>query len=105
MDKPAFYRIKVRGMVPECWEDRLGSMEVVDVKQKMTTLEGCLPDQAALKGVLDTLYQLHLPLLEITSSARSRHAQKSIPPGAGESGVTQNEGASGKRRCARARKK
>ena len=63
-------------MVPECWEDRLGSMEVVDIKQKMTTLEGCLPDQAALKGVLDTLYQLHLPLLELTCLKHNMYPQK-----------------------------
>jgi hypothetical protein len=66
LDKPAFYRIKVRGMVPECWKDRLGSMEVVDVKQKITALEGWLPDQAALKGVLITLYRLRFPLLEVS---------------------------------------
>ena len=105
MDKSAVYRIKVQGVVPESWTDRLGGMGIVSVSSAATTLEGWLPDQAALKGVLNTLYQLHLPLLEITSSTRSRHAQKSIPPGAGESGVPQNEGASGKRRCARARKK
>jgi len=66
LDKPAIYRIKVLGFVPERWADRLGSMKVVDVKQKTTALEGWLPDQAALKGVLDTLYRLHLPLLEVT---------------------------------------
>jgi hypothetical protein len=76
MDKPAFYRIKVRGIVPECWEDRLGSMEVVDVKQKITVLEGWLPDQAALKGVLNTLYQLHLPLLELTCLKHNLFPQK-----------------------------
>jgi hypothetical protein len=66
LDKPAIYRIKVLGFVPEHWADRLGSMKVVGVKQKITALEGWMPDQAALKGVLDTLFQLHLPLLEVT---------------------------------------
>jgi hypothetical protein len=31
----------------------------------VTTLEGELLDQAALAGVLNTLYELHLPVLEV----------------------------------------
>ena len=67
MDKPAVYRIKVRGVVPESWIDRLGGMEIVSVTSGATTLEGQVRDQAALKGVLDTLYELHLSLVEVTS--------------------------------------
>jgi hypothetical protein len=40
-------------------------MGIVSVTSAATTLEGRLPDQAALNGVLDTLYQLRLPLLEV----------------------------------------
>jgi hypothetical protein len=65
LDKPAVYRIKVQGVVPESWTDRLGAMGIVSVTSATTTLEGRLPDQAALNGVLDTLYQLRLPLLEV----------------------------------------
>ena len=65
MDKSAVYRIKVQGVVPESWIDRLGGMGIVSVTSAATTLEGWLPDQAALNGVLDTLYQLRLPLLEV----------------------------------------
>jgi hypothetical protein len=65
LDKPSVYRIKVQGVVPESWIDRLGSMGIVSVSSAATTLEGRLPDQAALNGVLDTLYQLHLPLLKV----------------------------------------
>ena len=65
MDKPGVYRIKVQGVVPESWTDRLGAMGIVSVTSAATTLEGWLPDQAALSGVLDTLYQLRLPLLEV----------------------------------------
>jgi hypothetical protein len=66
LDKPAVYRIKVRGVVPESWIDRLRDMGIVSVASAATTLEGRLPDQAALNGVLNTLYQLRLPLLEVT---------------------------------------
>jgi hypothetical protein len=66
LDKPAVYRIKVRGVVPESWIDRLGGMQIVAVSSIETTLEGGLPDQAALRGVLDTLYELRLCLEEVT---------------------------------------
>ena len=66
MDKPAVYRIRVEGVVPESWIDRLGGLRIVSVTSAATTLEGRLPDQAALSGVLDTLYHLRLPLLEVS---------------------------------------
>ena len=65
LDKPAVYRIKVRGVVPESWIDRLGGMRIVAVSSIETTLEGGLPDQAALRGVLDTLYELRLCLNKV----------------------------------------
>nr|NIS52563.1 hypothetical protein [Phycisphaerae bacterium] len=55
------------GVVPETWLDRLGGIQIVATDPATTTLEGWLPDQAALKGVLDSLYSLHLPLLEVIS--------------------------------------
>ena len=62
MDKPATYRITVQGVVPENWVNRLGGLQIGEVSSTQTTLEGWLPDQAALKGVLDTLYELRLSL-------------------------------------------
>ena len=66
MDKPALYRIKVRDMVPESWSDRLGDMTIVETTPEGMTLEGWLPDQAALAGVLDTLFSLNLSILEVS---------------------------------------
>ncbi len=66
MDKPGAYRIKVRGVVPDGWLDRLGGLQIVVTTAEGVTLEGWLPDQAALNGVLDTLYSLHLPIVEVT---------------------------------------
>jgi len=65
MDKPGVYRIKVKGVVPNGWSDRLGGMQITVNNSESVTLEGWLPDQAALAGVLDTLYGLHLPILEV----------------------------------------
>ena len=66
MDNPGVYRIKVKGVVPESWIERLGGMQIVAITSGDSTLEGRLPDEAALKGVLDTLYELRLSLVEVT---------------------------------------
>ena len=71
MDKPGTYRITVAGVVPASWLDRLGGVRIVSANSAATTLEGWLADQAALNGVLDTLYGLNLPLLEVTSLSNS----------------------------------
>ena len=66
---PATYRIKVQGCLEESWTDRLAGMAITASSQgdepPVTVLEGWLPDQAALAGVLNTLYELHLPLLSV----------------------------------------
>ena len=65
MDKPGIYRIKFQGVLPESWFDRLGGMQITAKTLEEVTLEGRLPDQAALAGVLDVLYTLHLPIVEV----------------------------------------
>ena len=65
MYKSAAYQITVEGVVPESMQDRLGGMQLIAGSMKDTTLKGWLPDQAALKGVLDTLYSLHLPIVAV----------------------------------------
>jgi len=66
MYKPALYRIKVRGVVPDSWIDRLGGLQITSNSPESVTMEGGLPDQSALAGVLDTLFTLNLPILEVT---------------------------------------
>lgn len=64
---PAAYRICISGYLDQRWSDRVGGMTVASVDRvdgsEVTTLFGCLPDQAALLGVLNTLYSLHLSVL------------------------------------------
>jgi hypothetical protein len=68
-DLPATYQIRVKGCLDDRWSERLGGMEIRSVDQvegaPETSLVGWLPDQAALSGVLNTLYGLHLPLLSV----------------------------------------
>lgn len=74
MDEKSLYRISVRGTVPPGWCDRLGGMRVEfegDDDGPVTTLVGELRDQAALAGVLNTLYQLHLPIQHVSREVSS----------------------------------
>ena len=69
LDTPARYRICVRGYLERSWSRRLGGMEITTAahqgKELATTLVGWLADQAALLGVLNALYGMHVPLLSV----------------------------------------
>ena len=66
MEGQATYRIRVRGRLDCRWSERLGDMEVeVSADAETTMLVGRLADQAALSGVLTTLYELHLPVVSV----------------------------------------
>ena len=66
----ATYQIVVQGHVEKNWHCRLCGMVVTESSQKsgvtQSTLRGLIRDQAALHGLLETLYALHLPILEVT---------------------------------------
>ena len=66
---PVTYQIRVQGLLNQSWSDRLGGMTIdvtgEDSDAPVTTLSGRLLDQAALCGVLNTLYDLRLPLLSV----------------------------------------
>ena len=69
MKGPAIYRIRVRGHLDAKWSQRLEAMNITEVQRSDGELEsilvGRLDDQAALAGVLNTLYELHLPVLSV----------------------------------------
>lgn len=69
MEGPAVYRISVVGRLNSQWSERLSSMNITgDLAadgQEKTILIGRLPDQAALAGVLNTLYELHMPVITV----------------------------------------
>lgn len=66
MDATETYRIEVQGSVPLEWSDRLGGMRIEQYTAEdgasRSALTGEVVDQAALMGVLGTLYMLQLPL-------------------------------------------
>ena len=69
IDKPATYRIWVGGCLAPGWSERLAGMSLRIRRRRdgaiITRLEGELLDQAALAGVINTLFELQLPLLAV----------------------------------------
>jgi hypothetical protein len=69
LDQPGAYRIRVEGALNERWKEYFEDMtiEVLVLADgtRHTLLTGCLPDQAAVQGVLQKLYNLGFPLLSV----------------------------------------
>ncbi len=69
MDGPAIYRICVRGPLGAEWSSRLGGMDITPSSgadgETRTVLVGRLADQSALSGLLNGLYELHLPVISV----------------------------------------
>jgi len=67
MFEPATYRIGILGTLDKNWSDYCGGMtiehDIVLNRYPMTILMGILADQAALIGVLNSLYDLGCPIL------------------------------------------
>lgn len=63
----ACYRIVVQGFLAPDWGARLGGLVITTAQRArqppLTTLLGRVSDQAELSGVLNTLHDLHLPIL------------------------------------------
>lgn len=68
-DRPASYQICVQGRIDPTWSESLEGMTICEVTVEadypITTLEGDLSDQAALAGILNTLYELHLTVISV----------------------------------------
>jgi len=64
---PERYLIQVKGRLHADRSDCFGNMKISQAKSEKgfakTALEGEIRDQAELFGILNTLYELHLPLL------------------------------------------
>ena len=68
-DTPAVYQIGVQGFLDRSWSDRMNGVDI-RVRRRLgeapvTLLTGHFIDQAALCGVLNTLYDLGFPLLKV----------------------------------------
>jgi hypothetical protein len=74
-DRPATYQIKVQGRIDPTWFDIMEGMTISVSKgdgcPTVTTLDGEFLDQAALLGLLNWLYELHLPFISVICLSNS----------------------------------
>lgn len=63
-DQLHYYEICVEGLLHKHWSERLNGMQITHDRQ-ITILRGAVRDQAALMGVLYTLYNLQMPLISV----------------------------------------
>ena len=72
----AVYQIRLQGVLDEAWQDSIGDFQIISYRKSKndemteTLLIGKVPDQAALAGVLNLLYNLGLPLLNVACLGR-----------------------------------
>ena len=82
-DRPATYQIKVQGRIDPKWSDRMTGMQMRIAPEQttppITTLEGEVSDQAALLGVLNSLYELHLPIVSVAVVPHLEGKEKQEP--------------------------
>lgn len=68
-DGPSIYAVHIDGRLDESWADRLGGLTIATIEPEdesgrpYTVLKGSLPDQAALFGILNTLYNNRYPVM------------------------------------------
>jgi len=66
--RPGNYKIHVLGSLDESWSEKPGGFRITmgcqkDRAKPVTELVGRVRDQAELAGILEALYELHLPIL------------------------------------------
>ena len=68
-DTPGVYQIGVQGYLDKRWSDRMNGVDIrvqeLAGRRAGDLLTGRFVDQAALAGVLSTLYDLGVPLLNV----------------------------------------
>ena len=66
---PAVYEVRVQGALDASWIEtmHIEAIEIVNSPDQgpVTVLTGAFRDQAALRGVLDRIYRLNLPLIAV----------------------------------------
>lgn len=66
---PAIYRIRVKGQIGPEWSEWFEGLSITCNEQHETLLVGQVIDQTALFGILNTIRDLGLLLLEVSREA------------------------------------
>jgi hypothetical protein len=66
--RSAFYQIAVQGALDVDWQEWFSGMAITTDQNKdgvITTLKGVVADQAALRGILNKLWDLNLTVISV----------------------------------------
>ncbi len=69
-DEACTYRIQIKGRLDRKWEDWFGGFEITYTDGD-TVLQGTVPDQAALHGILTKVNGLGLTLISVNSMPKT----------------------------------
>jgi hypothetical protein len=64
--RAARYAVRVQGHLDQHWEDWFDGLTLTHEAGGTTLIEGSIPDQAALHGLLQRVRDLGLPLISVT---------------------------------------
>lgn len=74
IDEAVLYRIELQGELDPSWSAEFRGLTIERSRgaggQVVTTMTGEVADQAALTGVLNLAYALHMPVLSVTCLGR-----------------------------------
>jgi hypothetical protein len=65
MDMPAVYEIRVEGRLDPRWSDWFNGLSVTKGGENETVISGEVADQAALRGLLEKVWDLNLVLVSV----------------------------------------
>jgi hypothetical protein len=65
MDRATRYLIRIKGHLDDSWTDWFEGLKVTNGENGEAVIEGMLPDQAALHGVLNRISNLGLTLISV----------------------------------------
>jgi hypothetical protein len=72
--RSAFYHITVQGELDAAWQEWFSGMAIAIDQNKdgmVTTLKGSVADQAALRGILNKLWDLNLTVISVKRDVSS----------------------------------
>ncbi len=75
---PANFEIEVTGFLDESFSDYFDGLlidhKTVDKRTTTSFLKGKIPDQAALIGILNLLYDMQFPIIRVEILDKEKHA-------------------------------
>lgn len=81
-DQPTVYQIRVKGHLDQRWLEWFDGLTITLEEDGNTLLNGPVPDQSALHGILKKVRDLGMPLLSVISGEDSQQDEPDIQPGA-----------------------